>query len=585
MRPALRGSRVTRIAAGGVVAWLLLASAGMAIAAVPGAPAAGPPYPPPQRDVVVYDYADVFTSQTESSATAIIVAIEERVGAEIVVYTQYKPGSTTESTERDAMALIDQWGVGRAGFDDGLAILFNMNRTICLPGAGGNGQVQLYAGPGYAATFLSNAERQRVFDEEMAPLLRECEMDDALLVGLGRVNENATPEHARTLALARTANAVVGLIVAPVVFLLLVGAAGRSWLLYGRDPVYLDSPSILMPAPPPDLTAAAGAVVWEGRATRRALTTALLDLASRGEISFRAEDSFLGRDKAGINIESGESTDPYVIRNRRRPIGAAEEYALARLRGLAGESGDYVDPTELQGFAQYVAKFDERLERHVAQHGWFREPPQKAVRRWSKRGWLAIFGGIGVAVLGGNLPSDGLVLLGVALGAAGVVMNVLARVMPARTMAGAMVYAMLAAYRRTLQKTMAQARSMQQVVDEARLDWLETPDQAIVWGVALGLHEEVESVLERSVQDLRSDPAGTAYVPSWYGSTASSPGRAGSVGYAPGLFSSSAVPNFGGMMATLGAIGNAPGGSGSGGFGGGSSGGGGGGGGGAGGGF
>ena len=39
-------------------------------------------------------------------------------------------------------------------------------------------------------------------------------------------------------------------------FLVLVGAAARSWLRYGKDPVYLDDPSILMPAPPPDLTAA-----------------------------------------------------------------------------------------------------------------------------------------------------------------------------------------------------------------------------------------------------------------------------------------------------------------------------------------
>jgi hypothetical protein len=165
---------------------------------------------------------------------------------------------------------------------------------------------------------------------------------------------------------------------------------------------------------------------------------------------------------------------------------------------------------------------------------------------------------------------------------------IIARVMPARTMAGAMVYAMLAAYRRTLQKTMEQARSMEQVVEEAHLDWLETPDQAIVWGVALGLHREVEDVLERSVEDARTAPAtaGGVYTPAWYSSSsASAPG--GARGLAPGLFSSGGAPSFGGMMAALGTIGSASGSGsgGSGGFGGGSSGGGGGGGGGAGGGF
>jgi hypothetical protein len=140
---------------------------------------------------------------------------------------------------------------------------------------------------------------------------------------------------------------------------------------------------------------------------------------------------------------------------------------------------------------------------------------------------------------------------------------------------------MLAAYRRTLKKTMDQARSMDQVVAEAGLDWLETPDQAVVWGTALGLHEEVERVLERSMEDLREGraAAGSTYVPAWYGSSGGSGGSGGPPGIASGLFSGSAVPNIGGMMAALGSIGNSPpsSGSGGGGFGGGGSGGGGGG--------
>ena len=85
-------------------------------------------------------------------------------------------------------------------------------------------------------------------------------------------------------------------------------------------------------------------------------------------------------------------------------------------------------------------------------------------------------------------------------------------------MPGAMIRAMLAAYRRTLQKTMEQARSMQQVVDEAGLDWLETPDQAVVWGTALGLQGEIEGVLARSLEDVREQPsmASATYFPAWY---------------------------------------------------------------------
>ena len=159
----------------------------------------------------------------------------------------------------------------------------------------------------------------------------------------------------------------------------------------------------------------------------------------------------------------------------------------------------------------------------------------------------------------------------------------LAQAMPAVTMPGAMIRAMLAAYRRTLQKTMQQSRSMQQVVDEAGLDWLDTPDQAVVWGTALGLQGEIEGVLSRSLEDVkRGQTSGTVpYFPAWY---QTSSGTAfvgsGSGGSGGSVFSDSGIPDIGGMMSALGTIGNSPsssGGSGGGGFSGGSSGGGGGG--------
>ena len=79
----------------------------------------------------------------------------------------------------DAIALMDQWGVGRAGIDDGLVILFDLHENDPC-----HGQVQLYAGPGYAASYLSNAERQAIFDDDMLPMLRECDLDGALLTAM-----------------------------------------------------------------------------------------------------------------------------------------------------------------------------------------------------------------------------------------------------------------------------------------------------------------------------------------------------------------------------------------------------------------
>jgi uncharacterized membrane protein YgcG len=555
-----------------VAVWVVaMASVVPALAVDPG-----PPFPDPEFDQAVYDYAGVFRDETIASAEATIDAIENRTGAEVVVYTQNLGYSTTtEDAEQHAIALMDQWGIGRKGFDDGLVILFDLDSSL------EHGQVQLYAGPGYRAAFLSNSERQAIFENDMTPLLANGDLDGALLVALQKVDANATPEHAATLERARQIDAAVGLVGAPIIFLVLTGWTLWSWLRFGRDPVYLDDPSIFIPAPPPNLTAASGAVVLNGGSSRRALTAALLDLASRGKLSFREEKTgLLGRTrKVGIETEPGQAdpvTEAQRALNDRRPISSAEEYALDRLRSLAKTDG-YIEPDEMLKFGEHVSTFDERIEKYVTKEGWFTERPGRSVKRWAFRGAAALIAGIIGIVVGFNLPSNGLLLLGGAGVVAGVIMLIVARSMPAVTMAGAMVRAMLAAYRRTLEKTMAQARTMQQVVDEAKLPWLETPDQAVVWGVALGLQGQVEEVLQRTMEDVKTGTATTGYLPVWYhgGGNGSDGGGFGGGG---GLFSSSAVPSFGGMMSALGTIGNSPSSSGSGGgFGGGGSGGGGGG--------
>jgi uncharacterized membrane protein YgcG len=552
------------------------------------ATAAGPPFPPPVDGQAVYDTAGILSDGAIADAEATIDAIEARTAAEIVVYTQLVDyGVTTDETESRARALIDQWGVGRRGFDDGLAIFFDIDPSL------EHGQVQLYAGPGFEATFLTNSERQAIFDDDMVPFLLNADFDGALGVALERIDAAATPENAARLETGRQVNAVLGLIGAPVAFMGIAGWAYMQWRRFGKDPVYLDDPSILMPAPPPDLTAASGAFVMDGGTSRRALTTARLDIASRGLISFRENRGLLGvSDKVGIDV-GPPTLDPVEearrARNARRPIGAAEEYALKELRELAaGKDEGYIDADDLPKFGSSVSKFDSKLESHVVNKRWMVEKPSKVVARWSGRGVLAMVAGAAGLFAGITVPMSGLVMIGAATIAGGIVILGFARGMPTVTMPGAMIRAMLAAYRRTLRRTMEQARSMQQVVDEAGLEWLETPDQAVVWGTALGLQGEIEGVLQRSLEDVREQPsmASAIYFPAWYrtsdGSSFASGIAAGSGG---SIFSGSAVPDLGGMMSALGTIGNAPSSSGSGGGGGFSGGGSGGGGGGSGGGF
>jgi len=541
-------------------------------------PDAGPPFPEPivngSATVAVYDYAKVISPEVIGRLQRTIEGIRERTGAEVVVYTQVKPSAQSPAaTEQDAIALIDQWGVGRQGFDDGLAIFFDLAADKC------HGQVQLYAAPGYQAAYLSNEERQAVFEEQMLPLLRDCDFDGALLAAMREIDVAATAEHARDLQLARQIDAIAGLVLAPLLLVVLIGWAGWSWLRYGRDPEYLDDDSVLMPAPPPGMTPAAAAVVMDGRSRRHALTTALVDLASRGEISFRAAES--DPRKIDIDITVPDQRDARLARNRRLPLGPAERFALEELKRLGGAIRT-IESDEVPRFAKSVGGFDQRLNDTVAEAGWFVEAPDDATDRWTRRGAVVLVAGIAGVFLGFRLPSSGLLLVGGAAIAGAVAMFVIARAMPQRTLEGARMYAQLAAYRRTLQKTLESARTMDQVVSSKTLPWVETPDQAMAWAYALGLHEEAEEVLERSLEDVRTGAASPTrtYFPLWFGIGARTAPRISGGARAPtaGLFSSGVVPDFTAMTAALSTIGSPPASSGGGGgFGGGSAGGGGGG--------
>jgi uncharacterized membrane protein YgcG len=519
---------------------------------------AGPPYPSPVTGQRVYDYAGVFSPDTIDKVQATADGIEQRTGAQVVVYTQVKPDVDTAEAESDAQRLMDQWGVGRKGFDDGLVILFDLDESLQ------HGQVQLYAGPGFRSTFLSNDERQAIYQDDMLPYLKVGDLDDAILVAMSKVDAAATPAHAATLEQARQINAVLGLVVAPLTFFLVFGWAVFAWFRHGRDPHYIDDPSIYVAGPPAELTPASAAFLLDGGSSRRALTTALLDLASRGEISFReASDDETGL--VGVDVAHGSADPTAAAVANARPLGAAEHVALADLRSLGrGEPGGYLDGSDLQRFSSSVDAFDDALEKQVIAGGWYKESPRVPRNRWLGRGALEVFLGIVLWFVATIIVASGAGLVAIALIAAGVCTFILAFSMPAKTAAGAMVQAMLAGYKRTLQATMSTARSLNQVVATAQLPWLKTPDQAMVWGTALGLQSELASVLQRSLNDVQQNQslAATTYFPAWYASSAAAGGAAGfagsSGGPVGGAFSPSMVPDFGSMLSALGTIGNPP---------------------------
>ena len=246
---------------------------------------------------------------------------------------------------------------------------------------------------------------------------------------------------------------------------------------------------------------------------------------------------------------------------KQLPKPEAEAYEIVR---RAGHSDGIVTRNQLWHINDQLEPVKEELEEEAVRLGWLARMPSPLINRWSGIGIAELVVGGVLVVLGYIIPMSGLTLLGFALGVGGIGTIAFGHAMSQRTREGAYVDAMLKAYRRTLQKTLEQARDMNQVVQDPQIRTLaDTPDKAVVWGIALGLHQEVAQVLERSLADMREGVAGAGgYYPTWLGSgdssSLSSGGGFGSGGGGGGLFSGSGTPDIGGMFGSLGSIGSSP---------------------------
>ena len=539
--------RFATLGAVAVGLWLVMAAPAVAVA-----PPVGPPYPAPVTGQRVYDYAGIFSPETISTAESIIAGIEKRTGAQVAVYTQVKPESDTlDLANADARALMDQWGVGRKGFDDGLVILFDMRPSLL------HGQVSLYAGAGYRAAFLSDSDRQAIFDNDMKPLLAYGELDGGLLAGLRDIDANATPDHANALQRDRQINAVAVVAALLIGFLLVLAAVSR-WLLHGRDPVYIDDNSILMAGPPSGLTPAMATLLLADRTSDRTITAALLDLAANGAIAFKQERRQVGDNPLHTGIT--------YLGAGREPLADPDRELLDGIVERSKSFDNYIGSNRLYRLKNYFDAFDKQLETTAVANGWLKEPPSKAVSRWATIGCAETSIAIVVGFVWLMFMASMFFVLTAGLLVAGVLTLSLAYFMPARTRQGAMLYAMLSAYKRTLATTMSQSNSMGEVVERHALPWITTPDQAMVWGVAFGLDSEVEEILKRTLAASAAEPeegedaeSSTYWYPQWWTVAGHSGGsHAGpSVSFSrasAGLFSSSPIPNPGSIMAALGSI-------------------------------
>lgn len=516
-----RAGRLARVAGVFAAASLLLA-----------APAAALELPPSQEGVAVYDLARVWQPATIAAAQATADAIRSRTQAQLAIVSipTGEGDVSLETAKADARLIMDTWGVGRAGVNDGLVVLFDLDTTLQ------HGQVYLYTGAGFRDLYLSDEEAQTVVNDDMLPKAAGGDLDGALLAGLASVDHVAQPGGNPDRAGRALLHAAVSVLILAIAGLVL-GLFLRTWWRRGRDarmPVIDDS--VLLPAPPPNLTPAIATVLRNDAVDHEAFTSALVDLGHRGLLTF--EESGLLKKHVSFVVPAPPLDDPASVDARRRPLGEPEGDLLGGIS--AASVGGTLSSDQLKtgtGKKLYDA-FEKAMGRAALASGWFRDDPTRITSRWSVIGFVV--GALAVAAAfflvfdtseGSDLILPGrayigwplLVLFGVAA-----LLVILSGRLAARTVDGAQTLAMALAYRNTLRYELVQAETIHQALEKtsSRLPWITTPDELTVWAVALGLKHEVDRVIKETIRVARDSSSAVIWAPLWF----SGSGGFGSVG-------------------------------------------------------
>jgi len=497
-----RGARWRRLAVVPVVVAVLLVVAPLALAFT---------LPPSQEGKSVYDFAGIWRADTIASAEQTAQRLRAATSVQIAVVSIPSGESSVDTTEakNTATQIMDTWGVGRKGVNDGIVVLFDLDTTLR------HGQIYVYGGSGIITKYLSAAAAQNVANDMLAKA-KAGDLNAALGVGMTQIADAVDHPGTRLESAPLFAwQALVALVINALVVAFVFGV----WLRDGRDPpIPLIDDSVLLPAPPPGMTPAMAALLRDGTATKNAPAAALVDLASRNLIAMREGSTTFGIGHKPIDYIVSDPSDPRVA-HAETLVGEPERLILHSLRGIA--SGGVVEHKELRRLPNLQTRFASALGRAAAATTWFKSDPNKAI---SGVGWVAIvpFLTIFAAMFLAGDSFTGLSVFMVIVSsfvAIGVSATV-ARFMASRTTDGSWVLGMALAYRNTMRHEIGTAPGVVSAQEHAKLKmpWLETPDALIVWAVALGLADEVGHLVSRSMED----PSSANWHPLWYSGSAAS---------------------------------------------------------------
>ncbi|MEO5704201.1 MAG: TPM domain-containing protein [Candidatus Limnocylindrales bacterium] len=511
--------------------------------------------PPTREGVYVYDLAEIWSASTEAQAQSIAEAIKTRTEAQlaIVSWPSEDFDVSTETAREDAITIINTWGVGRAGVDDGLVVLFDMDS-----GSTNHGQIYLYAGKGFVERYLNPDEAKVVVDGTMLPLAKQGDIDGALLAGLGKINDVVQPNGNPDRGTQNLINALLVALVMGAGLLFFVQFL-RTWWEQGRDvEMPLIDDSVLMPTPPPGLTPALATVLRNGGVDKEAFTSALVDLGHRGLVTFQNPD---GDSKhVDLVIPPEPLIDPNSLEARRRPLGAAEGQLAAAIAAKAFFGS--LSWTQLKSGegARLYASFKKNMGRAAKAAGYFKDDPNRLPATWTGLAVglivaVVVFGFLFVFDTSENSelfrPGKGFFIVPMLASVAlAIVTMVLSGRLVARSLAGAQSLAMALAYRNTLRYELKKAHSVDEAVEQtkSRLPWITTPDLLTVWAVAFGLKDEIDDLIKETFETAQQSGS-MVWAPAWYagsGGISSVGNLASSIGSMSTTPSSSSGSGYGG---------------------------------------
>ena len=245
------------------------------------------------------------------------------------------------------------------------------------------------------------------------------------------------------------------------------------------------------------------------------MEVALLELAERGLVEIHDDPLFWGRCLTSHRRGSTSRADRRISLLPRCSISGRPNVFWPTALGVYQRSSARLDIVDtLVAICSARSEFEAAVDGELVSAAWYRRPPFRTMRRVAPPCRCRLRprcrrhrGGDpgGICPLAVRLRRPGLRRLCSAGGSPSPCRLERAR---ARCVA-----AMLKAYRRSLEKTLGVAESVWDVIGVRELAWFQTPDQMIVWAMALDLERDLAAMFARA----NDAPSGEPWFPDWYG--------------------------------------------------------------------